>query len=144
MLGYMKSPDRPRSTACSREDVAVRCGGWVLGQRDERNPSSTRPGSALATSRIVGARSMFPVSCGGVTSDGTPGPRTTNGTPRALLVEGGLPRQTVLAEQVAVVGGEHDQRVVELAHSLELADYPLDGVIDHEETRQPASSERMS
>jgi DNA-binding CsgD family transcriptional regulator len=45
--------------------------------------SIVRSGATSAASRIVGARSMFPVSCGRVGPIGTPGPRMIIGT-RAL------------------------------------------------------------
>ena len=57
-----------------------------------------------------------------------------------LLVGVALPRrQAMLAGEQAVVGGVDEQRVVELALSLECLDDPLDALVDGEQRFEPAA-----
>ena len=69
-------------------------------------------------SRVVGIRSTCDTSAS-LTAGETPGPRTANGMPERLLIWLLLAEESVLAQEVAVVGEQEDPGTPQLAGLLQ-------------------------
>ena len=106
----------PHSSCVSSKMSRLRPSVLPREQDEQRAAVGSRPGLASAASRIVGARSTFATRRVSHAPARHAGPAHHERHADRRLVDEHLPRRhAVLAVEEAVVGGEDDQRVVELA-----------------------------
>ena len=93
-----------------------------------------------ARSSTVAAMSSVPPSTSVVRAGRAPGSAQMNGTcVIAFVMRRPLQQQPVVAEKIAVVGGEDHDRVVGEAARRQLREHAADGVVDH---RDHAAAQR--
>ncbi len=108
---------------CSRTGARGRCRRRRRAATgSSERPSIVRPALRRSARTIVGARSTLLTGCCRTAPAGKPGPRITSGTRGRLLVQVVLEQQPVRAQLQAVVRGEEDVGLAQVAGLAQPAD----------------------